>query len=232
VADDIVRRGNSGPSWGADRVPPHNLDAEKSLLGAMLLNTEATGTGLERIKPDDFYRQAHQRIFDAIGHLYSRGEPCDVVTVASRLEATGELEQVGGKTYLLDIVNTVPLAGNVGQYADIVKRMSLLRRLIIAATRIAAICYEAPDDVDEVIENAEPPAVSEDGTASVVLVEPTMVSGSYCHMPSLIVPVCRLMVADAPVNGITPKFASGNVPPDHGASTIHSAEERLAAPDF
>jgi len=155
VADDIVRRGNSGPSWGADRVPPHNLDAEKSLLGAMLLNTEATGTGLERIKPDDFYRQAHQRIFDAIGHLYSRGEPCDVVTVASRLEATGELEQVGGKTYLLDIVNTVPLAGNVGQYADIVKRMSLLRRLIIAATRIAAIGYEAPDDVDEVIENAE-----------------------------------------------------------------------------
>lgn len=155
MADDVVRRNDHGPTWGGDRVPPHNLDAEKSLLGAMLLNSEATGVGLEKARPDDFYRQAHQRIYGAIEHLFARGEPCDVVTVAARLEATGELEQVGGKTYLLDIVNTVPLAGNAGYYADIVKRTSMLRRLIVAATHIAALGYEAPDDVDEVIESAE-----------------------------------------------------------------------------
>ncbi|MDO8963600.1 MAG: replicative DNA helicase [Coriobacteriia bacterium] len=155
MADDSVRRSSSGPAYGADRVPPHNLDAEKSLLGAMLLSTDATATGLEKIRDEDFYRPAHQRIHLAIGHLFSRGEACDVVTIAARLEATGELEQVGGKAYLLDIVNTVPLAGNVVQYADIVKRMSMLRRLITAATHIAAIGYEAPDDIDEVIENAE-----------------------------------------------------------------------------
>lgn len=141
--------------WTADRVPPHDLDAEKSALGAMLLNADATAIGLSKLKVEDFYRQAHQRIFQAIAALFSKGEPCDVVTAAARLESTGELEQIGGKNYLLDVVNIVPLAGNVGMYADIVKRMSLLRRLIVASTHIAALGYEAPDDIDEVIEEAE-----------------------------------------------------------------------------
>jgi replicative DNA helicase len=141
--------------WTGDRVPPHDLDAEKSLLGAMLLSADATAVGLSKAKNEDFYRQAHQRIFIAMSALFAKGEPCDVVTLAARLESTSELEMVGGKTYLLDIVNTVPLAGNVAQYADIVKRMSMLRRLILAATHIAAIGYEAPDDIDEVIETCE-----------------------------------------------------------------------------
>lgn len=155
MAEDRARRADQSTTWSADRVPPHDLDAEKSFLGAMMLNTDATATGLGKVKTDDLYRPAHQRIFDAIAALFARGEACDVVTVAARLESTGELEQVGGKTYLLDVVNTVPLAGNVGQYADIVKRMSLLRRLILASTHIAALGYEAPDDVDGVIEQAE-----------------------------------------------------------------------------
>jgi replicative DNA helicase len=155
VAEDLSRRGDSGASRSADRVPPHDLDAEKSLLGAMMLSADATATGLGKIKVEDLYRQAHQRIFQGISALFARGEPCDVVTVAARLESTSELEQVGGRNYLLDIVNTVPLAGNVGQYAEIVKRMSLLRRLIAAATNIAALGYEAPDDVDDIIERSE-----------------------------------------------------------------------------
>jgi replicative DNA helicase len=155
VADDSARRNDRAPASGADRVPPHNLDAEKSLLGAMLLTLDATGIGLTKVKTADFYRPAHQRIFDAMAALFAKGEPCDVVTLAARLESTGELEQVGGKPYLLDIVNTVPLASNVGMYAEIVKRMSMLRRLIVAATHIAALGYEAPDDIDEVVEEAE-----------------------------------------------------------------------------
>jgi replicative DNA helicase len=90
-----------------------------------------------------------------MGALFAKGEPCDVVTVAARLESTGELEQVGGKTYLLDVVNTVPLAGHEGQYADSVRRKSMLRRLILASTHIAAMGYEAPDDINEVVEAAE-----------------------------------------------------------------------------
>jgi replicative DNA helicase len=140
---------------GADRIPPHNLDAEKSLLGAMMLSGDAAAVAIETVKPDDFYRAANQRVFCAIEHLFARGEPIDQVTVAARLEATGELEQVGDRGYLLDIVNTTPLAANVGQYADIVKRMAILRRLIQAATQIAALGYEAPDDVDAVVETAE-----------------------------------------------------------------------------
>ncbi len=142
-------------SSAADMVPPHNLDAEKSFLGAMMLSADAAATGLGMVKVDDFYRAAHSRVHAAVEHLFSRGEPVDVVTVAARLEASGELDQVGGKAYLLDIVNTVPLAGNVAQYANIVKRTSMLRRLIHAATAIAALGYQAPDDVDEVVEQAE-----------------------------------------------------------------------------
>jgi replicative DNA helicase len=149
------RDGGAAMSTSVDKVPPHNLDAEKSLLGAMMLSPDAASIGLGLLHTDDFYRQAHARVYQAIEHLFSRGEPIDVVTVAARLEASGELEQVGGKGYLLDIVNTVPIAGNVGQYGNIVKRTSMLRRLIQAATRIAALGYEAPDDVDEVVEEAE-----------------------------------------------------------------------------
>jgi replicative DNA helicase len=155
VADDRARRSDQGPMWSADRVPPHDLDAEKALLGAMMLSADATAIGLSKVRVEDFYRPAHQKIFDAVAALFAKGEPCDVITAAARLESTAELEQIGGKTYLLDIVNTVPLAGNVGMYGEIVKRMSLLRRLILASTHIAALGYEAPDDVDEVIELAE-----------------------------------------------------------------------------
>lgn len=74
--------------WTGDRVPPHDLDAEKSLLGAMLLSADATAVGLSKVKPEDFYRQAHQRIFVAMSALFAKGEPCDVVTLAARLESS------------------------------------------------------------------------------------------------------------------------------------------------
>ncbi len=154
MTDTARRKADLRPAQ-ADRVPPHDLDAEKSLLGAMMLSAEAASTALESVHSQDFYREAHARIFSAIEHLFARGEPIDQVTVAARLEGTGEIEQVGGRGYLLDIANATPLAGNAGQYAEIVKRTATLRRLIRAATDIAALGYEAPDDVDEVIEVAE-----------------------------------------------------------------------------
>lgn len=139
----------------AQRVPPHNLEAEQALLGAMFLSREAAENALAAVGASDFYRPTHAKIFSAIDHLYNSNVPVDHVSVADRLEATGELDQVGGKAYLLDITQVVPTAANASRYADIVKRTSVLRDLIAAATDIVAMGYEAPDDLREVIEESE-----------------------------------------------------------------------------
>ncbi len=144
-----------GGSGLADRVPPHNLEAEQSLLGSMFLSSEAVETCLDAVSEDDFSRVAHGKIFAAIQYLYGRGEPVDQITVADRLLATGDLDAAGGKPYLLDITGMVPTAANALYYAEIVKRTSLLRQLIEAGTGIVAIGYENPDDIDAVIEQAE-----------------------------------------------------------------------------
>ncbi|MDO9557704.1 MAG: replicative DNA helicase [Coriobacteriia bacterium] len=139
----------------AERVPPHNLEAEQSLLGSMFLSTEAVESCLGMVSADDFYRSAHARIFEAISELNGRGEPIDQITVADRLEATARLDAAGGKPYLLDITSMVPTAANAAYYAEIVKRTSMLRQLIGAANKIATISYENPDDIDRVVEDSE-----------------------------------------------------------------------------
>ena len=139
----------------AERVPPHNFEAEQALLGSMFISLEAVESSVGLVRAEDFYRPAHSKVYAAMQHLYSRGEPVDAVTVADRLEATGELEDVGGKPYLLTVTNVVPTAANAPQYAEIVKRTSTLRDLIGAATAIAAMGYSAPDDMAEVVERAE-----------------------------------------------------------------------------
>jgi replicative DNA helicase len=139
----------------AERVPPHNLEAEQALLGSMFLSREAAENALSMVKVSDFYRPAHQRIYAAIEYLYTANVPVDHVSVADRLQSTGELEAAGGKTYLLDVTQVVPTAANSSRYAEIVQRTSTLRELIVAATQIVSIGYDAPDDLREVIEDAE-----------------------------------------------------------------------------
>lgn len=139
----------------AERIPPHNLEAEQSLLGSMFLSVEAVETSVVEVKAGDFYRPAHAKIFAAIDYLFNRGEPVDVITVADRLEATGDIESVGGKPYLLTITNIVPTAANAMHYAGIVKRASTLRKLISAGTSIARIGYESGDEIGEAVEEAE-----------------------------------------------------------------------------
>ncbi|MBU4556874.1 MAG: replicative DNA helicase, partial [Actinobacteria bacterium] len=137
------------------QVPPHNLEAEQALLGSMFLSHEAAENALSSLGSTEFYRPAHQKIFAAIAHLYNSNVPVDHVSVADRLESTGELEQVGGKTYLIDITQVVPTAANASRYGEIVKRTAMLRALIGAATQIVSMGYQAPDDLDEVIDKAE-----------------------------------------------------------------------------
>ncbi|MDO8846900.1 MAG: replicative DNA helicase [Coriobacteriia bacterium] len=138
-----------------ERVPPHNIEAEQSLLGSMFLSADAVENCITIVDVDDFYRPPHRKIFSAIKYLHLRGDAVDQITVAARLESSGELDAAGGKPYLLDITGAVPTAANAEYYAQIVKRTSMLRQLIDAATTIQAYSYENPDDIDEVVERAE-----------------------------------------------------------------------------
>lgn len=142
------------PSPG--RVPPHNLEAEESLLGAMLLGaTPITAAAEVRITASDFYKPAHGHVFEAINRLYAAGEPADVVTVADELRRSGLLEVVGGPGVLLTLQARTPATSNAAHYARIVEEHSLLRKLIGAAGEIAELGYSLPDDVGRAVDEAE-----------------------------------------------------------------------------
>jgi replicative DNA helicase len=137
------------------RVPPHDLQAEESLLGAMMLEAEAIAMASGLLRADDFYKPAHSHIFDAIHALYASGQPVDPVTVADELRRNGLLETVGGHQVLVDIMASTPATTNSGGYARIVEEHALLRRLIGVAGEIAEIGYGMPEDVTKALDRAE-----------------------------------------------------------------------------
>jgi len=139
----------------AGRVPPHNLEAEESLLGAMLLSRDAIATAIEQCSPADFYKPSHAQIFGAITSLYGQGEPADAVSVAEELRRAGVLEEVGGAATLGSLQSNTPAISSAGRYARIVEENSLLRRLIGVAQEIAEIGYGLPGDVGDAIDRAE-----------------------------------------------------------------------------
>jgi replicative DNA helicase len=138
-----------------DRLPPQSIEAEQSVLGALLIDRDAVIEVAEVVRPEDFYRQQHGRIYGAVLELYERREPIDLVTVSEVLERNGELEQVGGSAYLTSLINLTPTAVNSVYYARIVERKAILRNLIAAAGKIAGIGYEDGADVAEAIDKAE-----------------------------------------------------------------------------
>jgi replicative DNA helicase len=138
-----------------DRLPPQSVEAEQSVLGSILIDRDAIIEVADFLRPEDFYRQAHGRVFAAMLDLSERREPIDVVTVAEALERTGDLESIGGRAYLGTLSNETPTTVHVAQYARIVERKALLRNLIGAAGKIAGIGYEDPAEVQEAIDRAE-----------------------------------------------------------------------------
>ncbi len=146
----------AAPSAGGyDRVPPHNLDAEVSVLGGMLLSKDAIAEVSELVGPEDFYRGAHRTMFEAIRDLYDRGEPVDAITLADALEHRGQLDDVGGANGILDVVDKVPTAANALYYAKIVADQAMRRRLIDAGTQITKLGYEPTMGVAEAVDTAE-----------------------------------------------------------------------------
>ena len=149
-----VRRDQAGSP--GDRVPPQDIVAEQCVLGAMMLSKDAIADVVETIRETDFYRPAHQVVFETIIDLYGRGEPADPVTVSADLMRKGELPRVGGAPYLHTLIASVPTAANAGYYAKIVRERAILRRLVEAGTRIVQMGYTTDGaDVDEVVDRAQ-----------------------------------------------------------------------------
>jgi len=146
---------DSPPPVVPTRVPPSNLRAEESVLGAMLLSREAIAEVVETLDPDQFYKPAHGHLYDAIMGLYGGGQPVDVVTVAEELQRAGLLEEIGGAQLLLELQATTPAISNAAHYAKIVEEHALLRRLIAVSNEIAEMAYGVPDDVVKAIDEAE-----------------------------------------------------------------------------
>ncbi|MED4975584.1 MAG: replicative DNA helicase [Heyndrickxia faecalis] len=138
-----------------DRIPPQNIEAEQAVLGAIFLEPSAFITASEILTAEDFYRNAHQKIFQVFAKLNDAGKAVDLVTVAEELSATRQLEDAGGLSYLSELAASVPTAANIAYYAGIVAEKALLRRLIRTATHIAQEGYTREDDVDELLDEAE-----------------------------------------------------------------------------
>jgi replicative DNA helicase len=137
------------------RRPPQDLEVEKSVLGSLMLDQKAINVVVDILKPEDFYHQKHQTIYQAMLDLYEKKEPIDVLSLASRLKEKKLLDEIGRNSYLAELVNCVPTASNVKHYAEIVRKKSVLRNLIESSEEISQLGYNEEEDIDEVLDSAE-----------------------------------------------------------------------------
>jgi replicative DNA helicase len=145
---------NTKDPW-LQKVPPHNIEAEQSILSAILIENNTLPEVLEILSDQDFYREAHRKIFKAMVELFERNEPADLVTLTNLLKERGQLGSLGGASYLAELVDTVPMAVNAAHYAKIVQEKASLRRLIEQAASITTRCFEDKGDVEEILDFAE-----------------------------------------------------------------------------
>ena len=152
--DELERQAGSRSEF--DRVPPQDIVAEQSVLGGMMLSKDAIADVIEQLRGRDFYRPAHEVVYEAILDLYGRGEPADAVTVAAELTKRGEIGRIGGAPYLHTLISMVPTAANAGYYARIVRERAMLRRLVDAGTRIVQLGYATDGgEVEDIVNTAQ-----------------------------------------------------------------------------
>jgi replicative DNA helicase len=138
-----------------EKIPPQSIEVEQAVLGAMLLDKEAIGRALESLDKDSFYRDDHQKIFSAIVDLYDKNQPVDIITVSDELTKRKELDNVGGRVYLLELTEKIATTANIEYHCNIVLEKSTLRKLIDTSTQIVSQCYDATLDVDDLLDRAE-----------------------------------------------------------------------------
>jgi replicative DNA helicase len=165
VTDLYEAEPGSSEDPGSGRVPPQDLAAEQSVLGAMLISKNAIDPASDILQGRDFYRPAHELIFDTIVDLANRGEPADAITVAAELQRRGDVGRIGGAPYLHTLVAGVPIASNVDFYADIVREKAVLRRLVEVGQRIAQLGQAGQGDVAEIVDRAQAEVLDVDGTS-------------------------------------------------------------------
>ncbi len=160
-----------------DRLPPQNIEAEQSVLGAVLLENEALASVIEVLLPEDFYKDAHKKIFLAMRELYEKNEPIDLITLTEQLSRKDQLEEIGGASYLSAIVNQIPTSANIKYHSKIVKEKSLVRNLIRTATEVVTMSYDEGVEVNDLLDKAE--------TKMFALSE-KMVKGSFVHVKDVL----------------------------------------------
>ncbi|MGB9227817.1 replicative DNA helicase [Mycobacterium sp.] len=224
VVDDLSHSGmdSAPPSEDFGRQPPQDLAAEQSVLGGMLLSKDAIADVLERLRPGDFYRPAHQNVYDAILDLYGRGEPADAVTVAAELDRRGMLRRIGGAPYLHTLISTVPTAANAGYYAGIVAEKALLRRLVEAGTRVVQYGYAGADgaDVAEIVDRAQ---------AEIYDVAERRLSEDFVPLEDLLQPTMDEIDAIASSGGISRGVPTGFTELDEVTNGLHPGQMIIVA---
>lgn len=223
VVDDVTSgMDSSPPSEEFGRQPPQDLAAEQSVLGGMLLSKDAIADVLERLRPGDFYRPAHQNIYDAILDLYGRGEPADAVTVAAELDRRSLLRRIGGAPYLHTLISTVPTAANAGYYAGIVAEKALLRRLVEAGTRVVQYGYAGAEgaDVAEIVDRAQ---------AEIYDVAERRLSEDFVPLEDLLQPTMDEIDAIASSGGISRGVPTGFTELDEVTNGLHPGQMIIVA---
>src|ERR1700759_513416 len=222
VVDDLGRPGTDAPSEDYGRQPPQDLAEEQSVLGGMLLSKDAIADVLEKLRPGDFYRPAHQNVYDAILYLYGRGEPADAVTVAAELDRRGMLRRIGGAPYLHTLISTVPTAANAGYYAGIVAEKSLLRRLVEAGTRVVQYGYAGAEgaDVAEVVDRAQ---------AEIYEVTERRLSEDFVPLEDLLQPTMDEIDAIASNGGLAHGVPTGFTELDEVTNGLHPGQMIIVA---
>ncbi|MFZ0142523.1 MAG: DnaB-like helicase N-terminal domain-containing protein, partial [Aeromicrobium sp.] len=165
VADLYAAGPEVGEEESGARVPPQDVAAEQSVLGAMLLSKEAIDPAVDMLQGRDFYRPVHETLFDTIVDLASRGEPADAITVSAELTRRGELSRVGGAPYLHTLVAGVPSTASVDYYAEIVREKAILRRLIQVGDRISGFGWAEQGEIAEIVDRAQKEVLDVDGAS-------------------------------------------------------------------
>jgi len=219
VVDDLGQSAteSSAPAEDYGRQPPQDLAAEQSVLGGMMLSKDAIADVLEKLRPGDFYRPAHQNVYDAVLDLYARGEPADAVTVAAELDRRGLLRRMGGALYLHTLISTVPTAANAGYYAGIVAEKALLRRLVEAGTRVVQYGYAGAEgaDVNEIVDRAQ---------AEIYDVTERRTTEDFVVLESLLQPTMDEIDAIASQGGIARGVPTGFTDLDEVTNGLHPGQ--------
>ena len=146
---------SKNPDFNTDKLPPQNIEAEQSVLGSLMIDKNAIIKIGDLLSAEDFYKNSHGKIYEAMLYLYEHHEPIDLLSLSSRLKDTNELEKIGGHSFLASLANTVPTAANVVHYAKIVSKKAVLRKLIDNASQIIVDAYNETEEIEKTLDNAE-----------------------------------------------------------------------------